>query len=773
MFGLKRLICVSLLLLLGISGSPVPTTQSFSVGGESHPQPWTSTIQFSDWFWRMYNESRENEYSMLNRSGWYTYGWNFTSEHYSQAHDRPSTLLSTLLAYINSGDDRWFAELVWTLDNWLQHESQLAANPDKPYAYNLYERMPNAEIGRGWVQWMSMYYLSKYKGFNYDVDTRVNYFMSKAAVDNSTHLVWMRYWHDPYSLGEYTVNTIAPIMWFLSFMHTYGYGNYTGKMKRLYTALEEARDANGEYMYKLTQPETKPKRYTLRTILELLIAKKINSTDCPVNMTKIQETLDVFTYSDFDSGGEHFDRVIGVAVAIAASQFSEITLPDVFKRLLQWGYDNTYNHYSEFYWADDGFHLSRHYQDWWTDRVLFALGWFYDGSIAFDPPQIQQETTGSYEYYYMKTRFDNGTFIRASTGGWFVLDTPAIDKRINYSPIDVNSSLTYAFNETTNEWRWFANFSYGGNYYPFYLYNDKYSFGQRFQAVSNKINWRILNTGAWGTYVWRFVFPNGTVLNIEEANTTHIVGTAFAIERQLGRDRQWYLWKTDNSTLEQYTAGNETYLRADYANWTQFNIVDYYVDNSGASDLNHSRQYVAQSLTRMLNDQTPTIPEKYAPRTTEEQNIWKKTHTFGRIIHSDANISNYNDQIASQSNLSLSLTYETGHTSTTVVYVGDEGKPTNVSGAISWSYNNKTKIVTIDVFHNSSEEIVVYFPRPRLVGDVNEDNLINVVDLTIVSLSYGYFIGEPGYNPAADINKDGIVDMQDLVTVALHLGETT
>ncbi len=214
-------------------------------------------------------------------------------------------------------------------------------------------------------------------------------------------------------------------------------------------------------------------------------------------------------------------------------------------------------------------------------------------------------------------------------------------------------------------------------------------------------------------------------------------------------------------------------MRADYANWTQFNIVDYYVDNSGASDLNHSRQYVAQSLTRMLNDQTPTIPEKYAPRTTEEQNIWKKTHTFGRIIHSDANISNYNDQIASQSNLSLSLTYETGHTSTTVVYVGDEGKPTNVSGAISWSYNNKTKIVTIDVFHNSSEEIVVYFPRPRLVGDVNEDNLINVVDLTIVSLSYGYFIGEPGYNPAADINKDGIVDMQDLVTVALHLGETT
>ncbi len=58
------------------------------------------------------------------------------------------------------------------------------------------------------------------------------------------------------------------------------------------------------------------------------------------------------------------------------------------------------------------------------------------------------------------------------------------------------------------------------------------------------------------------------------------------------------------------------------------------------------------------------------------------------------------------------------------------------------------------------------------IGDVNGDGTVNVLDLTIVSLAYGNFEGEPDYNPAADLNEDGVVDMRDLVVVAMHLGET-
>lgn len=57
-------------------------------------------------------------------------------------------------------------------------------------------------------------------------------------------------------------------------------------------------------------------------------------------------------------------------------------------------------------------------------------------------------------------------------------------------------------------------------------------------------------------------------------------------------------------------------------------------------------------------------------------------------------------------------------------------------------------------------------------GDVNLDGVVNVIDLTIVALSYGAFIGEPDYNPIADLNEDGIVDMKDLVIVAWNLGKS-
>lgn len=58
-----------------------------------------------------------------------------------------------------------------------------------------------------------------------------------------------------------------------------------------------------------------------------------------------------------------------------------------------------------------------------------------------------------------------------------------------------------------------------------------------------------------------------------------------------------------------------------------------------------------------------------------------------------------------------------------------------------------------------------------LVGDVNRDGMVNVVDLTLVSMSYGAFKGEPDYNPDADLNDDGIVDMKDLFLVARNLGK--
>lgn len=64
------------------------------------------------------------------------------------------------------------------------------------------------------------------------------------------------------------------------------------------------------------------------------------------------------------------------------------------------------------------------------------------------------------------------------------------------------------------------------------------------------------------------------------------------------------------------------------------------------------------------------------------------------------------------------------------------------------------------------------YKKTSLAGDVYEDGVVDVWDISTVTMAYGTFNGEPQYNPDADINNDGIVDMADLSIVAIHYGET-
>jgi len=62
--------------------------------------------------------------------------------------------------------------------------------------------------------------------------------------------------------------------------------------------------------------------------------------------------------------------------------------------------------------------------------------------------------------------------------------------------------------------------------------------------------------------------------------------------------------------------------------------------------------------------------------------------------------------------------------------------------------------------------------RAILAGDVNGDELVNVIDLSMVSVGYGALKGEDAYDVDLDLNNDGIVDMKDLTAVAINLGAT-
>ena len=65
----------------------------------------------------------------------------------------------------------------------------------------------------------------------------------------------------------------------------------------------------------------------------------------------------------------------------------------------------------------------------------------------------------------------------------------------------------------------------------------------------------------------------------------------------------------------------------------------------------------------------------------------------------------------------------------------------------------------------------IYY-KTSLVGDLNGDGVVDIIDLSIVGRAFGSFKGEPNYNPAADINLDGIVDVMDLSLVSMNYGAT-
>jgi hypothetical protein len=67
---------------------------------------------------------------------------------------------------------------------------------------------------------------------------------------------------------------------------------------------------------------------------------------------------------------------------------------------------------------------------------------------------------------------------------------------------------------------------------------------------------------------------------------------------------------------------------------------------------------------------------------------------------------------------------------------------------------------------NATQSFTLVVAMP---GDVNLDGVVNCADLDLVGAAFGYYRGQPKYNPNADLNNDGVVNFADAALVEASL----
>jgi len=70
----------------------------------------------------------------------------------------------------------------------------------------------------------------------------------------------------------------------------------------------------------------------------------------------------------------------------------------------------------------------------------------------------------------------------------------------------------------------------------------------------------------------------------------------------------------------------------------------------------------------------------------------------------------------------------------------------------------------------SDTRSALFIAYPKVVGDVNGDAKVDIVDLVLVARSFGTSTGDTNWNSAADFSRDGRIDITDLSTVGICFG---
>jgi hypothetical protein len=149
----------------------------------------------------------------------------------------------------------------------------------------------------------------------------------------------------------------------------------------------------------------------------------------------------------------------------------------------------------------------------------------------------------------------------------------------------------------------------------------------------------------------------------------------------------------------------------------------------------------------------------------------------GRLINITALISNLGE---TSENLTVRAAYDgnligtrtvnslSAHANASVVFTW------NTSGAIRYhTYNITVQVDPIpDEAVSGNNVLSAGLVSVRIMGDVNGDRVVNIVDISAIAIRYGSKTGDSKYELVFDLNSDGVINIVDVAMAAVNFRRT-
>jgi parallel beta-helix repeat protein len=149
----------------------------------------------------------------------------------------------------------------------------------------------------------------------------------------------------------------------------------------------------------------------------------------------------------------------------------------------------------------------------------------------------------------------------------------------------------------------------------------------------------------------------------------------------------------------------------------------------------------------------------------------------GKLINVTAIVSNLGEI---PENLTVSAAYDGNLIATRTVNA--LATHANASVTFTWNtsglslYHNYNITVKVDLVPDEAASgnniLSAGLVNARLMGDINGDRIVNIVDISAVAIHFSSKIGDSRYDPAFDLNSDGTINIVDITMVAVNFLRT-